>query len=299
MMNNSKNPFLTFKNKTSISKKQPRTTSFSYLTPPPEPVRKMDPSKANLLLLGSPYHEYSSKETLSRKNKWARLIAVFFTLTFGIGLIIGIYGSLIHGRIVAVTWSTPYLSVAGILLAIWFVVQSTTRYRKVLFHQQGISLWDSNRINHAIRWSEIAGIVFLQEERFLLWRRLRSARCVLYPSYGKPIQLDHYCPPKELPELVTRIKANIYPVIEPQLRKSLWEKRAVYFGDVVVSSSCLTVEGVNIPWYSVKAFDIQNGCLKIILNEQGNKIISLRKIPNIELLFPILQIAREINNIEK
>jgi hypothetical protein len=241
--------------------------------------------------------EFNQSEPQNYVRKGTRLLIGISIFAFVLGLLQGIYGISYHGQAAAVAWSLPTIGVSGILFALWIIITWAVKPHKMTIHQNGFILWDSGEINHALRWNEVSGISFLQEEWVLFRTRIISTMSYVFPNRGRKINLGKYCSSKDLPEVVTRIKAALYPTLDPQLRKILWTKRAIYFGELSLSPVGLSFRETQYPWSEIKKIDINNGFLAISSN-QSIFSISLKNVPNIELFLLMAELAKEIGSID-
>ena len=203
---------------------------------------------------------------------------------------------MVFGQAAGTAWSRPGFLLGGGLLAAWLCGMAWVwlRKRSIKVYQHGLVFWKSAKPRKELRWREISGVSFAQDEWVILSKKFVRIRAVLYPNQTRPVFLQNYCPKADLPELMTRIKANLYPQLEPELRKNIRDGKRIYFGTISISKDGLYLNTRHLAWELVDKIDIENGLLCISLLDKSQNRFAIHRIPNLELLLPLTQLASEI-----
>lgn len=207
-----------------------------------------------------------------------------------------IYGSASFGLSAGTAWSRPGFLLGGGLLAAWLcgLALAWLSKRSTRVHQQGLVFWKAGQKKKVYRWREIGGVSFAQEEWILYSAKIVRSRAMLYPNQAKPVRLSNYCPKTDVPELMTRIKANLYPHLEPELRQSILDGKRIFFGPVSISEDGFYLANQHMEWNQLDGINIENGYLQISIQNGGKNRIAIQKVPNLELLLPLTRLASEI-----
>lgn len=96
--------------------------------------------------------------------------------------------------------------------------------------------------------------------------------------------ISTYCANHDLPEIATRLKARIYPRLEPGLRRRLARGQTVYFGSLSISQTGIKWKKQAYAWEKVHRIEIKKGYLWIYLVGQHLWQLPISEIPNLELL---------------
>ena len=117
-------------------------------------------------------------------------------------------------------------------------------------------------------------------------------RAVIFPNQGREIRLDNRL--QNLAELISRVKASLYPRLFPELKTSFQAGKWLYFGPLAMQTKSLRFRQVELTWEQVENIQVKNGYLAVSWKEgpesARNVRIPIAKIPNLELF---LQIIRE------
>jgi hypothetical protein len=266
--------------------------------------------------------------SIRRHELWSLVlvgaIAVLAPAAYGITL--AYYGYTRYGPVAASAWSTPWLIAAAGLFAAWLSVflllVRRSRYG-VILHRNGLYLGDVEtppggspgrpfrRMPNLIPWEAVTGIaveliastagrppvhrVFLH---FQGGRRLSLAEAL--PKHSALAGLFGPVCIENLPELITRLKARLYPRLQPGLRAAFQSGKPVSFGKVAVQQEGFiyhkTLAGflparTRIPWDKINRLTVQSGDLVVELeNHKGRRFprIPVSKIPNLELLLTLI-----------
>ena len=234
---------------------------------------------------------------------WLTIVGATWFIVLAWGGIQYVYGQQIHGLAAALTWSRPILMFGGFLLvfwltSVWFILSNR---KGLAIHQRGLVLMKPGHKAIQVNWHEVAGIRYAQEETRLLAGKITRYTAILHPNRGRPIHLERYCPQVRLPEFVTIIKSQLYPLLEPELRHDLKIGKTLFFGNLGISVEGILWQNRFIPWSQVNRLDIQSGYLRVSLKEihdhpGGLPIlhVAIKYILNIELFLPIARLATEL-----
>ena len=233
-------------------------------------------------------------------------VAVLAPLVYGLWRA---YSTAVHyGPLAASVWSRPWFILSGLAFALFMVVLAyrlSRAHRSVAVYKGGL------RLNmpvgsglgllrpYKLTWGEIAGIATdTTREQFLGFPTRQRLRAVLYPNVGKPVRLDDSL--ENLPELISRIKASLYPRLLPSLRASFEAGQWLYFGEVAIQRQGLrtgkapsTARPSAIPWSHVQSISVRSGYLMVEFKEYSAlpsvQQILVSRIPNLELLLQLVQ----------
>ena len=90
------------------------------------------------------------------------------------------------------------------------------------------------------------------------------------------------------PELISQLKACLYPRLMPGFEANLQAGKSLYFGPLAISPRGLACGSQRWPWVEVEYFDIQNGCLEVKAGSRRALHFSAGQIPNLELLLQLV-----------
>lgn len=251
------------------------------------------------------------------------LLGMAATLTpLGYGSQRFVYGYTKFGLAAATTWSrTWFLLTLLALISSWLLLFHRRREarRYVALHQNGLRLALSGQRPQkkptaqpmrpatgeiTLRWEQISGIAVNHVQPHLFGRTLKPRyRAYLYPNLGRPIRLDDRL--GRVAELLTQIKAHLYPRLLPELQQSFAEGRWLYFGRLAIhreaiqlrSSPFLRPRWHTFPWEQVERLGVADGCLVVELRHlhpyrRSAKIrIPIAQVPNPEILLEIVRLG--------
>jgi len=227
------------------------------------------------------------------------ILAVILIIT---GLDWFYYGYTKYGPVAASLWSQDWLAAGIIVCAITLCLTVWQFYRsrvKISLYQYGIGIKLPGRSLRNYRWEEISGIASATIQEKLWGHIIRTRhRCTLYFSQDSPIILDDRV--HKISELATRLKANIYPRLLPRLRLQYISGGQLSFGPIGIQLNYLVMKEKQIPWEQIERITVNSGhfCVEKRTQVSDHTLthrISIDKIPNLELLFQILQ--RGLNGI--
>jgi hypothetical protein len=148
-----------------------------------------------------------------------------------------------------------------------------------------------------LRWEEIAG-VSTEITRYHILGIFSGPRMhgIIFPNTGKPIHLSNAI--QNLPELLTILKAKLYPRLLPHLQANLQSGQWLYFGPLAIQHKGIKLliqdmpeQAKTIPWSHVSHVDVNSGFLVVELLDQPDLKLPVSQIPNIELLLQLIQLG--------
>jgi hypothetical protein len=247
--------------------------------------------------LGTPVASYGP-----RKRRWreAWIWPLPGFILSGLLVITGLdwyyYGYTQYGPIAAQSWSQDWLFwgiLAGVItlfITIWQVIRSRVR---VHLYRYGIVVYLPLQGSRSLRWEDITGIssVTIQDSVFGHIFHTRH-QVFIYTTQWKPFTLDDRV--GNLLELITRLKANLYPRLLPGLRARFQQGQQITFGPLSIQANSLYIRGKQIPWENVSYITVNTGHLLVETIDQGSERckklrISVHQIPNLELVLQVLQ----------
>ena len=222
-------------------------------------------------------------------------LAVLTPLFYGFGR--GRYAASYFGPVAADQWSQPWYILAGLafvifLLAVIYRLRRSRQY--VAVYTGGLRLSLAER--GVLRWEQIAGIsTDTISYHFLGISTQSHLRGVIYPNTGKPIHLSNAI--QDLPELLTILKAKLYPRLLPNLQANLNSGQWLHFGRLAIQNRGIKLLGhmlkqdQTIPWSHVTHVDVNSGFLVVELSDRPQVKLPVSQIPNIELLIQLIQLG--------
>ncbi len=217
-----------------------------------------------------------------------------------------------YGSVAAERWSTPWLALslaALALFALLVVIRLAALRRSVEVFQKGLRLNLGKR--SFLPWAQLAGVsTEVRAAGGLAAGEKLRYRVRLHPTTGRAIPLEEHT--EKLPELLSQIKAHLYPRLLPALQAEFQQGRWLHFGEIAISSQGLRLGAdhrrrLELSWAEVQSMQVQGGQLTIAYTppgkgvgasqpEQSNHHTALRQrrletgeIPNIELLLQLIQ----------
>jgi hypothetical protein len=214
------------------------------------------------------------------------VLAVLIPLFYGYSR--AVYATDKFGPAAAWKWSKPWyiFSIAALIVFTSLILhrmQSSRRF--IAIHENGLYLSLSDR--QMLLWEHIAGISSAFVKYDFLGVNIRSRYlAMLYPNIGSSISLDNTLP--NFPELLSRIKAKLYPRLFPSLRKNFQSGQWLYFGPISIHKQGIKINNNQYIWLSINKIDIQSGYLSIDFEEGRSYRVSIKDIPNFELLIELI-----------
>lgn len=199
------------------------------------------------------------------------------------------------GPVAAQAWSAPWfilssfaLLVFALLVAYRLMLARTT----VAVHQRGLLLKLAPFNTRRLTWEQLSGIASQSVQEKFLTRPLRSYHeALLIPAAGRPVRLPRQM--QRLPELISRIKAALYPRLLPALQTGFDDGQWIFFGPVTIQQESLQIREHKTPWKNVERIFIRQGCLVVEFrgDSHPSQSMPLSQIPNVELLLQLIQQA--------
>ncbi len=195
------------------------------------------------------------------------------------------------GPAAAALWSRPWYLLSVIVLFVFSLLlirRLRLIHRYVAVHQKGINLALDQAIMY--RWEQLAGISTSTDQfEFLNLPFHPRYHAVLYPNIGKPIPL--YDALQDFPELLTQIKAKLYPRLLPGLKTSFEAGQWAYFGPIAINRESFNYKKHPHPWSEVKQLTIEKGALVVELENRAHLRLPVSKIPNLEILLQLIHLG--------
>lgn len=263
--------------------------------PGPEPARRLNAAPA-----AAPAKNKGLGRLLLRSNarplSWGGLLrlsllgclAVLGPLAYGLwqGQVIQAERGIVAAQAASEDWYGVALA-ALVIFSLLVIVRLRARRGFVAIHENGVAIrqtWGKVRI---LGWSAIAGLASEQSEQYFLgWRLGLRYQATLIPTTGKPMHLPAGL--EKTPELISQLKACLYPRLLPGLEASLQAGKNLYFGPLSISPHGLVSGSQRWSWAEVQYFDIQNGWLEIKGPPRGALRFAAGAIPNLELLLQLV-----------
>lgn len=204
------------------------------------------------------------------------------------------------GPVPALSRSAPWFALGGAVMLTWLAV-SIWRWSRVQpgvrLHANG--LYIEGRRNQSLLWEQIDGIAHGVLSPGGLWSRNMHYQARLFPSKGRPVYLYAAGNGKRglpyLPELVSRIKASLYPALQVELARMFREGLPLIFGPVRIDREGLKIRRrllpgtISVPWGHVKRITVQSGYFLVESSHRHSPYrLPVSIIPNLEILLKII-----------
>jgi hypothetical protein len=235
------------------------------------------------------------------------LLGVLAPLAYGIWRMDYAYAK--HGPIAAASWSRPWFQLATLALVVFGILalyRLLLARRFVSVHKMGVRLRLNPFQTRQMRWEQIAGISnTILQDHFLGVRLRTRQKALLFPGTGNALTLREDL--ENLPELISRLKASLYPRLLPGLKTSFEAGKWLYFGPIAINKQGMRIKRnrtrnwqpeSNQPagnsqaiftWNRIEHLTVHSGELVVELRDQSPKRIQVSRIPNLELLLQIIQ----------
>ena len=224
-------------------------------------------------------------------------LAVLIPLLYGLSR--ARFGILYYGSVAAEHWSRPWFLLAMIAASV-LVFAAISRIlasrRYLIAYERGLVLNLGGK-KYTLRWEEIAGVTTETIHKRVLSISLRpNVQGVIYPNIGKPVRLDNSL--QDLPELLTILKAKLYPRLLPHLQSNFQSGQWLHFGLLAIQDRGIKLLNQRkpklarpIPWSHVAHMNIESGFLVVELSDRPRLKLPVSKIPNIELLLQLIKLG--------
>ena len=202
---------------------------------------------------------------------------------------------LVYGPAASLAWS-KYWYIAGVSLAILGIIGClhlvNNKIIDLMIFEQGIVLRKSFKRTYRYRWNEICGILYYQvEHKSSRPRKINTTK--IYLKNGSKITLKD-SRINNLPEITTRIKAFLYPILLRKYYSLLRTGNQLKFGPIKFNTHLLEIKQISIQgfkkiieWKLLNRVYIHYGYL-IFESSQRKTRIPVSKIPNLDLLLAII-----------
>jgi hypothetical protein len=212
------------------------------------------------------------------------------------------------GTIQALNINQTWFILAYLIFMFFFamtLVRIGDDLRFVSIHSHGLR-WRLDGFHvRSMTWSDIEGIATSSFRDYFIKLPLREHyHAMFYPAHGKPVGL--YDDLINLPELVTHLKAILYPSLLSRHKAALDSGDKLTFGSLILEKSGLHVLSKKlvtefspqmltqsslyfIPWSEVEQVTIQSGFLVVKSSSHGLLQIPISHIPNYELLYKLIE----------
>jgi hypothetical protein len=230
---------------------------------------------------------------IGKQDRLTRLFPglIIATILLGYGAWRGYLGYTRFGTVAATVWSRPWLIAGGIVLLViglWIFYRKWVARQFIALYQNGLRFKIHGRKKNLLRWGEIAGITVDTVQTHLLGMDLSIRyRLKIYPNIGKPIHINNRF--YGLPEFITQLKEQYYPVVSAALRANLRADHWLYFGQVAIHRQAVRLKDRQLSWENVDSINIKQGKLVCKMIKGRSKKLPISKILNIEVLLSIIQ----------
>jgi len=198
-----------------------------------------------------------------------------------------------YGPAVVSKWSTPWFiaaaAFAGLSLAISIFILRGRRL-EVSLHGAGI-VYQNGRTRISIPWQDIQRL-HASAVRYgifgLIWGGEMEVRLDI--RGGQQIRLTRAI--AKLPDLVEKIKRNIYPHLLASYTRAFNQGQALEFGPLTLNGEGVMRAGRLLPWAQLASADLQRGVLKLtpVKGGPGRRItLPAQQIPNLDVCLQLIQ----------
>jgi hypothetical protein len=196
-----------------------------------------------------------------------------------------------YGPIAAQEWSRPWflLALIGLGIFTWLVLYRISRSRGY------ISLYTGGIVHvfsrpRSLTWEQIAGVAAGPVQNvFLGFRGAQQFRASLLLESGEQLRLSSGI--ENLPELLTGIKAHLYPKRYTALEEAFEAGRWLNFGPIRIHQDALLIVDRKKPvsWSGVDRLEVKGGYLVVEFYDQPEWRMAVERIPNLEILIKLVQ----------
>jgi hypothetical protein len=263
------------------------------------PVQQPVPSEPELGRLIYAYRPLPG----NRAIKWAWGLGGFAAGTAALSH--GVYLAFVtyerFGPVPALSISVPWIFLGKLTLLAWIsigIIRWASTQPGVRLYANGLFL--EGRRKQSLTWDQIDGIAHGVTGRDRIRPGDMRYFASLFPNTGRPVHLHGTGDGKRgmpyLPELVSRIKANLYPGLQVELARMFREGLPLRFGPLNIDQQGIRLRRrrpipgmLSVPWDHVERITVESG---YFLVKSSNRHIPYRvpvsKIPNLEILLKII-----------
>lgn len=232
--------------------------------------------------------------------------SILFVAIFAWRLYRLIADSLQHGLPAALSWNWQWASAGALGLIVWLVMSLPP-----VFSRSGsLSLFQNGVLVHYPRrvfvspsrevfypWASIQGIAVDAQYTGRPFPEDEIHRtAVITFKEDSPLTLSDHGRGQwvitGLSDLISRLKASLYPRLTPALCSHLQSGNWLEFGPIAIHRQEISLDRGRIPWKSVRRVSLNEGSLVIQWSHQGKNLtqakIPVKHIPNLELMLDII-----------
>lgn len=187
-------------------------------------------------------------------------------------------------------WGQALLTQSVILFiaAVMLLAEYTIRRKYgLLINKEGLTFYRPFFSEVFIPWISVQGIAFAQDQ--FGNSKKRESRAVLWLDAEQQVSLKRYVHPRDLPGVVTRIKAELYPQLELRYRNTLQGGGYITFGAIALNRYGITLHNHPYTWDQIGKITIDNGQLTVVLRNQRALRQDIIDIPNLEVLISLIR----------
>jgi hypothetical protein len=196
-----------------------------------------------------------------------------------------------YGSVAAELRSRPWFIVGATMLVffaflILYWIANAKRF--IAIYKNGVAFHLFPSRGHFFRWNDLAGIsIEIVRTRLFGLTLSTQYQAYLFPNVGRPIHIPQKI--KDLPELVSRIKASLYPRLKPAIFENFKAGHWVYFGPIAIQQKSFRINRRAYPLSELESINVTGGFLLVQFRNNGLHRLSILRIPNLELLLQLIQ----------
>jgi hypothetical protein len=184
---------------------------------------------------------------------------------------------------------TLILSIVLFLLVILLLLNFTLpRKFGMSINKEGLTFYRPLFTDVFIPWISVKGIAFAQDQ-FKLASNQRGSLAILWLEDEERVALRRYIHSRDLPDAVTRIKAELYPQLEIRLRNLLQAGKDASFGSITMNKNGINFNSHPLSWKQIDQIRVKDGYLELILANQKTLRQAIINIPNLEVLILLVR----------
>jgi hypothetical protein len=257
---------------------------------------------------------------LQFRHFWGLFLCGFFFILIPLayGLFRLYMGYTQYGPAVGYARGLPWLAFAGIAFVAWLIgliARLRSPQYKIFLYKNRLQ-FEGNReakkslgLESCLDWEALSGIsvdsIGGKVKTGLPSYAITSQRVKLLLSNGKEITLTESSGQPggliNLPELVSRVKASLYPRLTPRLKTEFSSGQRLSFGPLLVQKEGVqfknrsgTGTSPTIPWEQFGHITVKSGYLVVELSKSSalaaqKRRFPISQIPNLELLLQIIK----------